>query len=208
MTPEEELEKVLKKLDTNKSHISVLNTALSTITEEINEMQKKRICLWDDYHRLKLEMCSTDQEIYDYILDYENNTSQYISNNADKYLPKGCGFGGIIIGNNQRKIILNLSIEPSKNEEKIEKIFSHIKDVDLNMEFSRSIISSSTYGKYMTLASTDAQDIYALIYANDIDSYYLVYKSEIVSICKTISSVLYSLNLHIDKKKTCSAYFL
>lgn len=209
MTPEEELELIMKKIKNTESQLSVLDSCQAALIEENNEIQKRKCTLWDDYHRLKLESFSTDQEKYDYILD-SINSSHYINNNYEKYLPKGCCFGGIIIGNNQRKIILNLNLEPSKNEEKLEKIFSHIKDTNLNFEFSRNIISTSTHGKYMTLISTDAQDTYSLIYANDIDSYYLVYRSEIVSISKTISSVLYNLKLHIGKNNifSCSGYFL
>ncbi len=209
MTINEELELALKKLKDNESHLLVLKAGLNSITENINEIEKKRIFLCEDYQKLKLESFSTDQEIYDYILEF-NNGSNYIFNNVDKYLPKGCSVSGLIVGNNQRKIILDIDFEPSKNEEKIEKIFSHIQNTNLNMDFSRNIISSNTDGKYITLISTDTNKSYSLIYANDIDAYYLVRNNDIVAICKTINSVLENLNLHINDNKniSCSENFL
>lgn len=212
MSPEEELDIVIKKIYTNESQIKVLDNAITSLSNDVDHIRKQQHFLLDDYHRLKLESLSTEKEVYDYILN-SDITSGYISNNIDKYLPNGCSFRGIVISTNQREISLNLDLEPSKNEEKIEKILSNIQDANLSQEFSSHLISCKSNGKYMSLRTVRNNESYRLIYVNNLNAYYLMHNGKIVQMCTTVKLILTALNEHLDiinnnKLPTCTSYFL
>lgn len=189
----QEIEQARKKCKNLESQVVVLNALFDSLKDEQDELNKKAFYAREKLYELELNSLVDIQERVDYVLDL-NKASNYIERNLNTILPNGVVYHGINSSSLQRRLALNIDLEPSLNAEKIDFLMQYMKEVDLEDESMLRYINGER-GKILELMTTRFS---TAIEINKIDNEYHVHVGVAHIICKAAPTIKDALNALSD----------